>query len=520
MNFKFNRKILFILLFFFLLNSFFFVTNDNNIKISFQHKSEIDNYTPRIADESDIFSSLSHELPHFSNANFSMLHQIENDTILAHNSPFTQTITVTIFCVDFPNKAHTLTGQEVEERFNSATLNDLRDYWSELSKDHLILNFDIHDWYTAPNNVEYYATEGYYQGYYIPDRRLLDLVEEVYDYYDDTVDFSNYIFQDLAGNTRSYIGFILPGWCESFGQIYSGDTSDREFWSCKWANYIDLDGITVNNFFITSEFPNSPGIATHEFGHMLGLPDLYDLTGVGTGVGEWCLMGYGGGLGYINNDIDTFGTTPGHLCAWSKIKFGWADTQTLRVAIEAEQVEIDAFNPNEPYFPRIYKILRYTNEIEYFLLEARFQTIQSFDYYIADEGLLILHVDEDNQQTLEGGYMVDVEENEETQELEDQTLENYGDEDDCWDEGDIFSSTSNPNSNWYGGTDSKVTIEVISIDPDERIIVRITAPKPPEPPIVNSFPIVILLTISFAAITVVLKNTNVKSKKKSHSKKC
>lgn len=66
-----------------------------------------------------------------------MLHQTENDTIDAHDSPFTQTVTVSIFCVDFPNKAHTLTAQEVEKRFNSATLNDLRDYWSELSKGHL-----------------------------------------------------------------------------------------------------------------------------------------------------------------------------------------------------------------------------------------------------------------------------------------------------------------------------------------------------------------------------------------------
>lgn len=66
-----------------------------------------------------------------------MVHQTENDTIDAHDSPFTPSVTVSIFCVDFPNKAHTLTAQEVEKRFNSAILNDLRDYWSELLKGHL-----------------------------------------------------------------------------------------------------------------------------------------------------------------------------------------------------------------------------------------------------------------------------------------------------------------------------------------------------------------------------------------------
>ncbi|NVM34087.1 MAG: hypothetical protein HWN81_00730 [Candidatus Lokiarchaeota archaeon] len=65
----------------------------------------------------------------------------------------------------------------------------------------------------------------------------------------------------------------------------------------------------------------------------------------------------------------------------------------------------------------------------------------------------------------------------------------------CWDVGDIFSSTSNPNSNWYGGADSKVTIEVISIDPDDKITVRITPPEPPAPPIVGIGEIFLFTTI-------------------------
>jgi len=56
------------------------------------------------------------------------------------------------------------------------------------------------------------------------------------------------------------------------------------------------------------------GTMAHEFGHVLGLPDLYDVSGVTEGIGEWGLMG---SAGY------TSANSPGQFDAWSKAELGW-----------------------------------------------------------------------------------------------------------------------------------------------------------------------------------------------------
>ena len=57
------------------------------------------------------------------------------------------------------------------------------------------------------------------------------------------------------------------------------------------------------------------GVYAHEFGHILGLPDLYDRDGGSEGVGNWCLMAGGSWLGFA-------GDTPSHMSSWCKIQMG------------------------------------------------------------------------------------------------------------------------------------------------------------------------------------------------------
>ena len=60
------------------------------------------------------------------------------------------------------------------------------------------------------------------------------------------------------------------------------------------------------------------GVYAHEFGHIIGLPDLYDRDdsdGDSEGLGEWCLMASGSWLG-------VGGDTPGHMSAWCKSQMG------------------------------------------------------------------------------------------------------------------------------------------------------------------------------------------------------
>ena len=51
------------------------------------------------------------------------------------------------------------------------------------------------------------------------------------------------------------------------------------------------------------------GVFAHEFGHILGLPDLYDRSGNSEGLGDWCLMASGSWsrMGW---------RTPAHMSVW------------------------------------------------------------------------------------------------------------------------------------------------------------------------------------------------------------
>ena len=68
---------------------------------------------------------------------------------------------------------------------------------------------------------------------------------------------------------------------------------------------------------------NDISVFCHEFGHMLGLPDLYarpELPG-SEGVGVWCAMSNQNG-----------GGRPQHFCAWSKEQLGWVKPTVHRPA--------------------------------------------------------------------------------------------------------------------------------------------------------------------------------------------
>ncbi|WP_441251655.1 immune inhibitor A domain-containing protein [Kitasatospora sp. McL0602] len=79
-------------------------------------------------------------------------------------------------------------------------------------------------------------------------------------------------------------------------------------------------GIWVGDYTMQPE-NGGLGVFAHEFGHDLGLPDLYDTTGKDdNSVGFWSLMSSGSWLGEGKNEI---GDMPNDFDVWSKLKLGW-----------------------------------------------------------------------------------------------------------------------------------------------------------------------------------------------------
>ncbi len=101
----------------------------------------------------------------------------------------------------------------------------------------------------------------------------------------------------------------------------------------------------------------SQGEFAHEFGHQLGLPDLYDYTYESAGLGEWELMSWG--------SFNMNAYVPPHFSAWCKAFLGWADPIELKPGDDLEQVF--AWVAKDP--KAIVKIP--INSHEYYLVENR-----------------------------------------------------------------------------------------------------------------------------------------------------
>ncbi|MFC7549075.1 immune inhibitor A domain-containing protein [Plantactinospora sp. GCM10030261] len=81
--------------------------------------------------------------------------------------------------------------------------------------------------------------------------------------------------------------------------------------------------LKVSNYIVQPE-DSGVGVFAHEYGHDLGLPDLYDTSGnADSDVDFWDLMASGSHSGEI------FQALPTHMGLWDKWVLGWADPMTV-----------------------------------------------------------------------------------------------------------------------------------------------------------------------------------------------
>ncbi|MER5761664.1 immune inhibitor A domain-containing protein [Streptomyces sp. NPDC002082] len=91
-------------------------------------------------------------------------------------------------------------------------------------------------------------------------------------------------------------------------------------------------GIWVGDYTMQPE-NGGLGVFAHEYGHDLGLPDLYDTSGGGeNSVGFWSLMSAGSWLG---NGKDSIGDLPGDMTAWDKFQLGWLNYDKAKAATKS-----------------------------------------------------------------------------------------------------------------------------------------------------------------------------------------
>jgi M6 family metalloprotease-like protein len=132
------------------------------------------------------------------------------------------------------------------------------------------------------------------------------------------------------------------------------------------------------------------GTAAHEFGHALGLPDLYDTQGASEGIGEWGLMGSGN---------FTSPRSPSRMEAWSLNELGWLSLRILTttgtyhfgaapVSDTAFYVNVQGSNPRHEYF-----LLENRQASQADTAQIRIHCVRASQPSNCPGGMLIWHVD-------------------------------------------------------------------------------------------------------------------------------
>lgn len=121
------------------------------------------------------------------------------------------------------------------------------------------------------------------------------------------------------------------------------------------------------------------GLAAHEYGHVLGLPDLVDHEDA-PGPGRWDLMG-SGVWGFRDS------SRPTGLSSWSRARLGWTTPQLLEGDHPGHAMPSTYRSRSAVKLPIAGQPLH-----EHFLVERRTRT--GFDADLPGDGLLVWHVDD------------------------------------------------------------------------------------------------------------------------------
>ncbi len=311
---------------------------------------------------------------------------------------------ILVLLVDFADNTQSHANPEFQQLLFGAGGPSMRDYYLEASFGSLVIDGQIAGWYRAEQPYSYYLGDSFGMYGDFP-RNSQGLVAALVRAADPFVDFSRFDHDHDGVVDELLVVHAGPG-AEETG-------NPHDVWSHKWQLSDPVfgspgpvqtqDGVTVDAFSIEPErFEGggleSIGVFCHEFGHLLGMPDLYDTDYSTSGLGYFCLMAAGSWS--RASESDPPGSCPVLPCAWNKYLLGWVRPESIEQggvdSVESAQLPAAAANP------AAYRVLANpggadwraagTASGEYFLVENRQRL--GFDRGLPGSGLLILHVEE------------------------------------------------------------------------------------------------------------------------------
>jgi len=261
-------------------------------------------------------------------------------------------------------------------------IGSVHDYYYESSREQLDLDFVVVGPYTALGTVASYGAndgDGNDVGAHLLVKEMCTAANN------DGLDFTQFDTDNDGEVDNVYV--IYAGKGEADGG------AETTIWPHAWDFYsagisLTVDGKTIGAYGCNAELNGSNvmsgnGTFTHEFGHVIGLPDLYDTdyatNGTAYDCGSWSLMASGA----YNND----GCTPPQLSIVSRLMLGWETPVTLSTA---QDVTITSLNGTSGATNQGYKITT-ANANEYYILENRQKS--GWDAYLPGHGMIVYHID-------------------------------------------------------------------------------------------------------------------------------
>jgi immune inhibitor A len=359
---------------------------------------------------------------------------------------------VLLVLIHYPDQSPQYTPAQFDAMMNEPGYGgngSFNDYYEDLSYGRYSTVSTVTQWVEASHPHDYY---GYNQGWQVARELVIEAVLAV----DEAVDFAQF---DNSGDGRVDALMIV----HSDAGAEEGDQTN--IWSHRWSlggQSLILDGVTIDDYTMQPETQGSGhqatiGVYVHEFGHNLGLPDLYDTDYSSSGVGSWCVMSggsWGGGAG--GN-----AAVPVSFSAWCRMALGWA------TVLETDTELADHPLPATWLSDEIVR-LELDAPGQYFLAENR--TLTGWDRHQPAGGLLVFHIDE-----LAGGNqnedrpLVDLEQADGQRDLNHGYGADAGDPFPGSRNNRHFSAETTPSSRPYGGDHSPIQIARIG-DPGDTLM--------------------------------------------------
>ena len=286
------------------------------------------------------------------------------------------TLNCLVLMVDFPDNPGVATQAHFQNLlFNTANPDSMASFYKDLSYGKLAVQGTVTNWIRAQHPYSYYTAGQSGTGPNFP-QNTPGLLQEVLTAYCANASLAPF---DLNGD-HFVDGLFL---------IHAGGGAEAEpnvalrpnkIWSHKWTLPTPFlnNGVTAYAYFTAPE-DGRLGVFAHEFGHFLGLPDLYDTSYRSRGIGDWCLMAggsWGGG-----------GDRPARMSAWCLSTLRWIKPTNVRTP---QALTLKTLEADRTACYRLWTGGRASPE--YFLIENRQKAGR--DDQLPGTGLAVWHIDE------------------------------------------------------------------------------------------------------------------------------